>query len=882
MLIALDGSKRVEIITSHNGLDFDGLASMVGASKLYPGAVMVIPGTVSKNIQQFMGLYKDSLFIKTPREIDITKVKRTILVDTANPDRLGELKGLTGRPEMDFHIYDHHPASEEDLQGSVHETNKLGATTTMMVEKIIEHKINISPFDATILALGIYEDTGSLLFPSTTERDARAVAYLLSCRANLKVVANFIEQPFSEAQRQILHGLLDSIRHYPINNVDIVIAIHNGEAYIPGLDLVTYRLAQMEQGDAIFVIASMQGKINVIARSATASLRVNEVLKNLGGRGHERAASAIIRGKTCQQVAKLIIEQINERIRPSVTAREIMSTPVKTVALYKTMEDAGRIMLRYGHTGMPVVDGNKVVGMISRRDVDKAIVHELGHAPVKGFMTTDVLSISPDTPIGEIQKIVVENDVGRLPVVENGSLVGIVSRTDILRILHGEDYPEDHELMYPLSEGGIENFAVLMQSRLPANIFAILQIAGEVAQELESTVYCVGGFVRDLFLEVPNFDVDLVVEGDGRQLAIDLARKLHGKVRIHERFATATIILEDAGKIDIATARTEYYEFPAALPMVEKSSIREDMYRRDFTINTLAICLNPGKFGDLIDYFGGRKDIQNRYIRILYNLSFVEDPTRILRAIRFEQRYQFTIEVDTLRFARDAIERRLLGKLSYKRILQELILILSEKDPLGALRRMKETGVWQFILPEVQLDTLGKIPLQRIPLVIGWWNNRYGREVKAWLVYLLVILGRLSESQLVDVLKRLPLDKYAQRCIEDSAQIPQLAKHITTDINLPPSQLHRILNHLNIENLIYLLLIIKDENAWERIVNYLDVREQAKVEINGHDLKKLGLKPGPHFKEITTELFDLRLDGINRNREDEISTVLQWIKEGRF
>jgi len=872
----------VEIITSHNGLDFDGLASMVAANKLYPGAVMVIPGTVSKNIQQFMGLYKDSLFIKTPKEIDLSKVNRAILVDTANPERLGELKGLTTLPDIDFHVFDHHPAAGEDLQGSVHETANLGATTTMLVEKIIARRINISPFDATILALGIYEDTGSLLFPSTTERDAQAVAYLLKCRANLKVVADFIEQPFSSEQRQILHGLLDSVHHYKINNVDVVIAIHNGEGYVPGLDLVTYRLAQMEQGDTIFVIASMQGKIHVVARSGTANLRVNEVLKPLGGRGHERAASAVIRGQTGQEVAELILAQIHERIRPPVTARDIMSTPVKTIALYKTMEDAGRIMLRYGHTGMPVVDGPKVVGMISRRDVDKAIVHELGHAPVKGFMTTDVLSISPDTPIGEIQKMVVENDVGRLPVVEDESLVGIVSRTDILRILHGEDYPEDHELMYPLSEGGIENFAALMQSRLPANIVGILRLAGEIAEELEGTVYCVGGFVRDLFLEVPNFDVDLVVEGDGRQLAIELAKRLSGKVRIHERFATATVILEDSNKIDIATARTEYYEFPAALPMVERSSIREDMYRRDFTINTLAICLNPGKFGDLIDYFGGRKDIQNRYIRILYNLSFVEDPTRILRAIRFEQRYQFTIEVDTLRFARDAIERRMLGKLSYKRILHELILILSEKDPLGALRRMKETGVWQFILPEVKLDTLKKIPLQRIPLVIGWWNNRYGRVVRAWLVYLLVIFSGLSKNQLIDVTNRFPFDKYAQRCVEDSIQIPVLAREIYTDVTLLPSQLHRMLSNLSNENLIYLLLIIRDENAWERIANYLDAVEQAKVEISGHDLKKLGIKPGPQFKDITNDLYDLKLDGVNRTREDEINTVLVWLKEGRF
>jgi tRNA nucleotidyltransferase (CCA-adding enzyme) len=176
-------------------------------------------------------------------------------------------------------------------------------------------------------------------------------------------------------------------------------------------------------------------------------------------------------------------------------------------------------------------------------------------------------------------------------------------------------------------------------------------------------------FVRDLFLRLPNFDVDLVVEGDGIVLAQQLAERLGGKAKIHERFKTAVITLPDGLKVDVATARTEFYEFPAALPRVERASIKEDLYRRDFTINTLALALNPGNFAELIDYFGGRKDLEKGIIKILYNLSFVEDPTRILRAIRFEQRYKFTIEEDTLKFARDAIARRLLDKLSYARII---------------------------------------------------------------------------------------------------------------------------------------------------------------------------------------------------------------------
>ncbi len=873
----------MEIITAHNALDFDGLASMVGASKLYPSAFMVIPGTVSKKIKQFMGLYKDSLFIKTPKEINLKDVTRVILVDTANPGRLGQLKELAQNKMLDYHIYDHHPQAADDLVGSIHEVHKTGALTTVMVEKIIARDIAVSPFEATILALGIYEDTGSLLFPSTTARDAQAVSHLLNYKANLKVVANFMEQPFSVEQRQILQSLLDTARHYKINNVDIVMALCDSNEFIPGLDMVAYRLFSMEEADAVFVIALMQGKVNVVARSGTNNLRVNEVLHFLGGRGHEKAAAAVVKGKSCEEVAELILSHIPDKIRPAVVARDIMSTPVKTIAQYRTMEEAGRIMLRYGHTGMPVVDGEKVVGVISRRDADKAIVHELGHAPVKGFMTTEVITVSPDTSINEIQKMVVEYDIGRLPVVDQGRLVGIVSRTDILRILHGEDTPEDHELLYSFSDGGAENLHQLMQERLPEDIFAVLQQAGEIAQELDSTVYCVGGYVRDLLLNVPNFDVDLVVEGDGRELATRLAQRLGGKVRIHDRFATASVILNEGTKIDVATARTEYYEFPAALPMVERSSIREDMYRRDFTINTLALCLNPNKFGDLIDYFGGRKDIQNRYIRILYNLSFVEDPTRILRAIRFEQRYRFTIEPDTLRFAKDAIDRRMLGKLSYKRIMQELILILSEKDPMSALERMTDTGVWKYILPEVKLEKLTKVPFKRIPIVIGWWENRYyGPKIQAWLVYLQAIFSKLTEPQLADVLGRYPLDRYAQRSIEDSAYVPLLAQRISNDPHLRPSQLYKMLSHLGPENMLYLLLHIRQENVWDRVVQYCDLKEKVKVEINGHDLKKLGLKAGPNFKSILAELYLLKLDGVINNRKDELDTVRQWMAEGRF
>ena len=881
MLLTYWGEKNLEIITSHNALDFDGLASMVAAGKLYPAAVKVFSGTLSKNVKKFMALYKDLLMIKTPRELDLNQVSRMIVVDTANINRLGHLREIAARSDVDFLIYDHHPAAFDDLSRGAREIHQVGAATTILVEEIIARNISISAFDATILALGIYEDTGSLLFTSTTPRDLSATAFLLSKGANLSVVANFMDQPFSGEQRQLLQVLLNNVQHYRINNLDVVVAVSETDEFIPGLDAVTYRLFEVENSDVIFVFALMEGKVNVVARSRNSNARVNETLRVLGGRGHEKAASAIVKNKSTQEAVDIILQQLGN-INPGLLARDIMSTPVKTVPTHFTMEEAGRIMLRYGHTGMPVVEGQTMVGVISRRDVDKANLHNLGHAPVKGFMTSNILQTSSDTPVGELQKIMVDNDIGRLPVVDNGRLVGIVSRTDILRTLHGDDYPEDHEVLYSL--GGEElNCLSMMEERLPAKILAILRLAGQIADNMGSTVYCVGGFVRDFLLQVPNFDLDLVIEGNGEELAAGLAERLGGKKRIHERFRTAMISLPDGAKIDVATARTEYYEFPAALPRVEKSSIREDLYRRDFTINTLAIYLNPDCFGDLIDYFGGRRDLEKGIIRILYNLSFVEDPTRILRAIRFEQRYSFTIEPDTLRFATDAIERRMLGKLSYKRILHELILILSEKDPGNSLDRMKEIGLWKYILPEVKLEHLNRVTLKRISIVVAWLEERYYPvNVKSWLVYILVLLARLSDDEVEGVLVRYPFDNYAIRAIRESRQVPATAELLTQNDRLAPHRVDKILGEWTRENIVYLLLLVRDEAAWDNLVHYLDRKERVQIEINGNDLKEMSIKEGPVYRMIFDRLYQLKLDGLILNREDELVQVKRWMEEGKF
>lgn len=870
----------MDIITSHNSLDFDGLAAMVAATKLFPHAIPVIPGTLSKNVRHFMGLYKDSLVFRTPHEIDLDAVERVILVDTRNPARLGSLKGLEGR-NCEFIIFDHHPDGPGDIHGIINEVHMVGAVTTILVEKIQHEDIPLTPFEATILALGIYEDTGSLLFTSTTYRDVEAAAYLLRQGADLSVVASFMEEPFSDEQRQLLQKLLSDIRRYRVNGLDIVLATGDEKRYTSGLDVVTHHLMEVVAGDAIFVVVIMQGKAQVVARSRTPNVQVNKILSPLGGHGHGMAASAVIKKPDLEKIEREILEQVAEKSGRVMSASDIMSSPVKTIPVNVTMDEAGKIMLRYGHTGMPVMDGDHLVGIISRRDVDKARIHNLGHAPVKGFMTQEVVTVSPNTGVGEIRRIVVEQDIGRVPVVDRGRLVGIVSRTDLLRTMHGDQYPEDHTVMYNRREHGlISDHRDTLEYRLPKRIKDILKTAGMIADDMGINVYCVGGFVRDLLLKVKNFDVDLVVEGDGIEFAEKLAVTVGGRARSHERFRTAVVLLPDGFKIDVATARTEYYEYPAALPRVERSSIREDMYRRDFTINTMAICLNGQRYGEMIDYFGGQQDLEEGLIRVLYNLSFVEDPTRIIRAIRFEARYKFRIEPDTLQMARYAVQRRLLKHLSYKRIRQELVLILEEKDPVPALRRMEDIGVWQYVLPEVNLNEKMRYTLSRVPRVLGWLAEReLGTGVRPWVVYMEVLCSQLDQAKLQSLINRFHFDRETERSLGRIKDIMELAQDFQRHEAMPFSQLDLLLRGYSMENIVFFLLCLDREWAWEKAVRYLELVRDVKVVVNGNDLKRMGIKPGPIYKVLLDRLRAARLDQEVTSYEDEMKIVQKWMED---
>ncbi|MFN3396183.1 MAG: CBS domain-containing protein, partial [Thermodesulfovibrionales bacterium] len=617
----------MEIIISHINADFDSLASMVGAKKLYPDARLVFPGSQEKKVRDFIAAFQP-VEISRPKDIDLSKVTRLILVDTKSPERIGIFSELLKKKDLTIHIYDHHPKTEGDIKGTVEVIEDVGATATIFVELLRSKKIPITPMEATILCLGIYEETGSLLFPTTTERDMLASAFLLKKGASLKIVSNFIRTDLTKEELDLLNELLRSSIDMDINGIRVKIVKAVREEYAGDAAHIAHRIMDMEDIDGLILLLATEGRNIIIGRSRAPELDISEVMRELGGGGHPSAASASVKGLPLEILEERVRDLVRSAIRSTKTAKDIMTTPVITIISDSTVKEAESMMTRYGVNVLPVVKDGKYSGIITREIVEKALFHGFKKSKVYDFATTDALTVTLDTPIREIEALMVEQNQRFMPVIEGERIVGAITRTDILRTLY-EDILRRSRLS-ALSTGkqiAERNLSNIIRDRFPLSVVEMLKLAGEVADTMGFVAYLVGGSVRDLIMGHENLDIDIVIEGDGIAFAREFSKRLDARLRTHERFGTAQVFTKEL-KIDVATARTEYYESPGALPTVETSSIKKDLYRRDFTINTLAIKLNPKDFGLLIDFFGGQRDIREKTIRVLHNLSFIEDPTR--------------------------------------------------------------------------------------------------------------------------------------------------------------------------------------------------------------------------------------------------------------
>ncbi len=866
----------MEIITSHTNADFDALASMVAAKKLYPDAKLVFPGSLEKSMRDF---FLESMFYTLEAErlkkIDVESITKLIIVDNRNSTRIGKLAEALTRPGISVHIYDHHPSQDSDIHGEKEVIAEVGATTTIMVELLREKEIKISPLEATVLALGIYEETGSLTFVSTTERDAQAVAYLIAQGAQLNIVSDFMSRELTTEQISILNNLIENAKKFDINGVAVVISSMAVSHFIPDLANLAHKIREMESLDVLFLVVQMGDKTHVIGRCRIPAVNVGQVLQQLGGGGHATAASAAIKDMTYLQSRERLIDLLKKHIKPGPLVHEIMTSPVKTVSSGRFIEDAGEAMTRFSVNVLPVMEGDSYQGLITREIVQKALFHGLGKRIVDEFMTIGGPVALPDMPMSQVERIMIEEHQRFIPVIgHDGMLVGAITRTDLLRSLHEErlqEIPDSEEL----SPGSLRSVRGLMEEWLTPEVRDTLVVVGEVADESGFPVYLVGGIVRDLFLRVSNLDVDIVVEGDGITFAGMLVKRISGRMKTHQKFGTAVIILPSGLKLDIATARLEYYESPAALPTVELSSIKKDLYRRDFTINTLAVRLNRKRYGELIDFFGGLRDIKDKTIRVLHSLSFVEDPTRVLRAVRFEQRFNFHLSKHTQNLIKTAVNMKLFDRLSGERIFTELVLMFSESDPLKVLKRMRELDLLKFIHPGLK----GSAELERVFTNIGetlaWFRLLYlDIPVEKWFIYFLGLFDRVKDTTAAEALERLAVPiRFRERMQMARTRSREVLFLFYREPQISRSRIHDLLSPLDIEALLLMMAKSKQELAKKYISLYLTHLRNIKVTLTGNDLKQMGIPPGPSYRKIFVELLDAKLDGQVRSHEEEMDFV---------
>ncbi len=885
----------MKVILTHENADFDAVASLLGASKLFPDAVPVLPRRVNRNGRAFLSLYGAELAFVKPNDLPRRKITHATLVDTQS---LTTLRGM-GR-ELQVNIIDHHPLDRELPPAWTFAGEPTGATTTLLIEEISARALTLTSIEATLLLLGIYEDTGSLLYESTTTRDLRAAAWLMEQGARLSVVNEFLHHPLTPEQCNLYELLQEQSETHEIKGHTIVIAQAEASGFSDEISTLAHKLRELLEPSALFVLVGLDKRIQLVARSTTDDIDVSVIAKQFDGGGHARAAAALIRARSLQAVHEKLLELLPKVVQPTVTVAQVMSRGVQVLSSDDKISVAAERMRRTGHEGYPVVSEGRVIGLLTRRAVDQALQHKMADAPVTQVMKEGNITVSRGDSVTYLQQLMIENDWGQIPVVEGDRIIGVVTRTDLITLWGSAPAAPRHSKV-----------SAKLEKALAEPVLILVRHISQKASEMGVVPYFVGGLVRDLLLEHPIVDVDMVIEGDAITLARRLANDLGGRVRTHKRFRTAKWLLSqqvwqqavgsipddaDLGNglplsVDFATARTEFYTYPTALPQIERSSITQDLHRRDFTINTLAIRLDPDHWGELLDFYGGEADLHNGVIRVLHSLSFVDDPTRILRAARLESRMGFHLDPRSEELISDALP--LLKRVSGDRIRHELELIFRETEPERGLRRLEELSVLHHIHPGLRCDRwlqakyriLREEPKSEaarteiLGLSIGTKPQDEVWNMAAWdlkprdngYLHLALLAYRLDREELDKLLVRLKVgrdDAEDIRLLSNLKEVlPQLGRARR------PSAVFRLLRPYPSRVLAVAWIATDRRRLQRRLLHYQTKWRSVEAKLRGSDLKAMGLKPGPLFGRLLNALRDARLDGKVSSRADEESLV---------
>lgn len=851
------------VIVGHLNPDFDCVGAMIGARRLYPEALLVLPGPAGGAVADYLQLHAGFAPTLEPEQVDPETLTLIVVVDLCRRKRLGACATWLDQEGVEVHRWDHH-SGESDITASGGAVEAVGATATLVALELRARDDAPTELEASAMLLGIHTDTGSFITPETTATDLEAAAWLMNCGARLDAVDEFLRRGLSRSQQELVQHFLESLELIETAAGPVALVQSDrggGEQASPAV----HALLDLAPAETVAALLAAGETVFVIGRSRDPNVDLAAAFEGLGGGGHRGAASATLHQTALAEARRRVIAGITRHASPGVTAGAIMSRPARSVEPDATVAEAHDRMIRFGHSGLIVLDGPRLAGIVTRRDVDRARRHRMERKPVSAIMTVDVETVTPDANLEEIEQRMLRVGVGRLPVVSEGEVLGMVTRTDLLRALHGERYTRTGAV--PESDP-----AAAFRTELPARIQRLLIEAGQAARELECELYAVGGFVRDLLLHEPNLDIDLLAEPEAAPLARRLSELWSAELHLEDAFGTATVTLPDGLRIDFATARSESYEHPGALPQVVASSVADDLRRRDFTVNAMAFSLRPDRFGELLDPYHGLSDLRHRRLRVLHPLSFIEDPTRLFRAARFESRQNFRLTPHNLEMARAAVAGDSLTRISAHRLRMELLRTLREDDPIGALLRLEALGVWSRLAPGLTLD----VELLAAAAAGSEWASSHELALEKEMVLLAALAAPLEPEEAEELLR--------DRLGIQGEGLARLTEAITASAEqlLDPEQRPSVRHSLLEERRPLTLALLFARCVAGRLRDHRALLEQfvergrhVKLSISGHDLMELGYGAGPELGRALAAAKAALLDGDAPGAPEQLAAAVE-------
>jgi len=861
----------MDVITTHIAADFDAFASVLVVRKLHPDAQVFFPGSREESVRRLEETGLVPFHELRRKDIEPSEIRRLILCDIRQRPRIGVVaRWLDEHPDIEVLAYDHHPDTDDDVpvaEGVV--DPEVGSTSTLLVEELRRRDTAVTPEEATLLLMGIYEDTGSLTFTTTSERDYGAAAWLLGQGGDLAAVRRFAVDRLDVERLDLLHRMTEELTVFRVHDHRVgVVALDLGD-YVEEMAPLVSRLVEIFDLPLLFALFGEGDRVSVIARGDVPGADLGELLAELGGGGgHATAASARIKGETVLELRERLLAFLGERLPPAAVARDLMIEPFFRLRTGTPVREAKGLLVARKVNAAPVMDGEgHPVGSVSRQNLDAALQHGLAERPVERVMTPGLEWIAPGAPAEEVAQRILDRRARFVLVGHEatGEVLGLITRMEVLSHLYRRLAAADDLGRRTGRHVPSYRETARLLDRLPDGVQSRIEEVAELSRRRGEAVYLVGGLVRDLLLDRENRDVDLVVQGNGIDFARALAAALGGRCRPHETFLTAVVV------------------DPEDFHIEETSTLRQDLYRRDFTVNTLALRLGPQETPELIDHFGGRQDIDLKILRVLHSLSFVDDPTRAFRAVRLELRLGFEMSPETEHLVQVALEEGVFERLSGARLRDELALLLEEPDlAVRAFERLDDLGLLAVLHPRLRFDKATRERVFEARSAYAWYEleGLDDPAVEAWKLMLLALVGEggpLRRGHLFQLAKRLMLGKPDIELLGSFRQHLEDARATLESPEVRPHEVTDALAPLSGEEVL-LLMALSDETVRTWVRRDLTELRPLSLQIRGGDLVEEGFEPGIPIGEALRATRAVRLDG-ELDASQELEFALRWLRQ---